>query len=256
MRNQLTWENVITPASANSIAGWDGSGDAAVLTFNNGLDYTGGLTFGLGGELSQNTLIDGASFDLQLGTFLTSPMDSFQSYAGTHFWSSRNTGTGEIAGLTLNSDLQLGLNSDGGKFFIQHLTAQSSLINGVETLNRLGTNTNSPGSVRNVQINTTGTADAGLGMFDQTDIETTDGTTWMAMQEEVVWEVATTGAEYSQWRKLLTLDHDPVEVYKIETNPDILHTFTGLIMMADLPAADPGIPGRLYHTAGAVMVSL
>jgi hypothetical protein len=75
------------------------------------------------------------------------------------------------------------------------------------------------------------------------------------MQEETTWEVATVSAEYSQWRRLLTRNHALAEVYKIETNPDIKHTFAGRVNMAGLPTSSAGlVAGDLWNNAGVLSI--
>src|SRR5688572_18940037 len=121
----------------------------------------------------------------------------------------------------------VGFTGQAGRLSITHNTPQTSDATPLSIWTRLATVGNTPGLCMAWSGNTNGTAAAGFGLFHQTQFEVSNGTSWIAMQEETTWEVATVGAEYSQFRRLMTQNHSVLEVYKVETNPDIKHAFAG-----------------------------
>ncbi|HMG94350.1 MAG TPA: hypothetical protein VK589_30025 [Chryseolinea sp.] len=262
MRNELIWQNTAAPGTPNKYAGWDGSGNPvekdapASFTFENGVEEISAGVAGLGSPLTQNTLINGATFDLQLGTFLTSPLGSFQVYSSeAMFFSARHpvSGLGSSFGLGVDGGASLGVSS--GPIVVQNTAAIGTATNDLIRVLRLSSNTNDTGVIASWTANTSGTAAAGFGMAFTYGIENSTGGQPEAARDVYTWAVATNGNEHASYLKRLKVAGAMEDVFSIVTSavaPNIFTTLFGQLIAPDLLsiAADPGTPGYLYIDGG------
>jgi hypothetical protein len=223
------------------------------LTFSNGLTLTGSAVT-LGGALTQNTDITGASGTFNMTFGLASPLNQFQAYTDAGVLLQDVNGANNSS-LVLNS----GQANVFATNFTQFQHSQATVVATPATIIlKKSTTNNNIGPILRLETQSTTAGAVGFGGSIQYFLQNGFGNLPIASDDQVYWQDATDTLEYANYKKRLKIAGvmtDVMQILTSSTAPNIFITLFGRVIAPNLPISSAGLPaGTFWNNSGVVNV--